>query len=191
MLLSIDTFRRNSTPSDSPWVAIICEQGDKIENGRIGMGVTERAAVQSAINGFYASRQTAPRVVQPTEAERTVGPEPLFSATIPRGVRRSSEANEGVAPEHPADAWRRTTPIFTTPSGVMMALRNAILQEQAVILHYVDARGASTRRVIKPYKIEERRPGSGFAENYLIALDVEKDEPRTFRMSNIDRIEVH
>jgi predicted DNA-binding transcriptional regulator YafY len=52
---------------------------------------------------------------------------------------------------------------------------------------YVDQGGNRTTRSIIPNKIEDRNRGvAGFPETYLVAYDLDKDEPRTFR---VDRIE--
>ena len=54
---------------------------------------------------------------------------------------------------------------------------------------YTDRDDNLTTRDIYPSQIEERPGRLGFRQPYLVAVDVEKDEPRTFRLDRIDTLE--
>lgn len=64
------------------------------------------------------------------------------------------------------------------------------LESPRVVIDYENRKGEVTLgRLVTPLSLSERRGTFGFNEKYLVALDVAKEESRTFIVRNIKRCE--
>lgn len=170
MNLVVETFQNGER-----WLAVICPAGSLMSEGRVGAGVTERAAVQQAVNAYYKN-DSEPWLGtgQPgTQEGRIAAALPNLSTPTP--AERRGALNHSLGRVYTTNLQRAL-------------LVTAIENREEVVMEYSDASETRTERTIRPVKIETRRPGSGFSEDYLIAVDVEKDEPRTFRFSRIKSV---
>lgn len=81
----------------------------------------------------------------------------------------------------------------TTTSGIRALLESALRRDPRpqMVMVYTDAEDNRTERTIIPSGIEERRGVRGFRsgnQDHLIAFDVDKDAPRTFRIDRINSL---
>lgn len=142
------------------YIALI-EKGVDLVAGR---GDTEREAAAAAINAYFREPPTS-----------FIAP----ALSTPSGGNAETTV------------WESDNAPFYDLNGAVRLIEDAISLKQNILLHYTDARDNSSVRKIEPSRIEERRGTHGFFEaTYLIAVDVDKDEPRTFRLDQIKRMEI-
>ena len=73
-------------------------------------------------------------------------------------------------------------------SGIKALLEEAIQKDATVEIDYEDAEGNSTTRLILPKSISEPR---GFGRyQYVSTFDLDKNEPRSFRLDRIEQVEL-
>ena len=83
-------------------------------------------------------------------------------------------AGDRAASSRPADPEARLT-----PSGSLVALRDAVESRATVLIGYVDNHGASSERVVDPLKVEG---------GWLTAYDHRSDDTRTFAVHRITAV---
>lgn len=161
--LTIETYSRGEGH-----LAIALTAGELLSTAGVGGGDTEREAIQQAVNSYFNRRE-------PTELQ--LGPpSPLVMASAAPGA--------GSLLGCPAR--------MTTFVGICNLLREALRQDlkPRLTMTYTDAENNTTERDIIPAELKPWRPRAGFEEDrYLVAIDCEKDEPRTFRLDRIKALE--
>lgn len=160
MNLSIETF-----PRGDGFIAVAVPDGQLFSKGSIGGGITERAAIQEAINAFFTRR----------DAEEAASRLPLDGPVTP-----------------PPGSGLLREIVAVTNRDIDRLLTRALAETPTppLTMTYRDAEDALTTRDIIPIRVENRPRGTGFKEQYLIALDPAKYEPlRTFKLDRIERLE--
>lgn len=102
-----------------------------------------------------------------------------LEGVLPTRLRRRVEALRAFAETIPPDE-----PIPGADAETLAALTNACRDREAMRIAYTRHDGASSRRIVEPYRVVNwgRRW-------YLVAFDRERDDWRTFRLDRIDRID--
>lgn len=163
----IETFQREN----GDHVALFTPEGELLTTSGVGGGTTEREAVQAAANSYYS---------------RAAESEP-FTLSSPRFVLRLGET-ETLGSQSILDHRCETT-----QQGIVQFAKEAIASEPTprLRLHYTDSQGTDSVRDIYPSEVKSTRPGYGgfLEERYLVAVDCEQDEPRTFRLDRIRALE--
>lgn len=174
MRLIIELLTRDAGTGDArddTYYAIARYDGMVVGKAGVGSG-TERAAAQEAINSFYARQQA----------------EALWRDQSPIGEPSVVPSTDPVAPAAVSILDRR---VETTERGILAFLREAIGMDTKPLLSmtYIDARDAETERTIIPFEIEDKAAPTFPVPTYLKAIDADKDEPRTFRLDRIAKLE--
>lgn len=77
-----------------------------------------------------------------------------------------------------------------TPDAIRKLLEDSIGSGRTLHLHYRDRAGNETQREIVPTAIKQEQWNSApFKEDYVMAVDVELAEPRSFKLSRIIALE--
>jgi hypothetical protein len=161
--LLVETFVREGGGT----VAFVCESSELLSSGACGGGVSERNAVMEAMNAYYNKTQPfiiGPDVVVPHQRDSVEPHSTPSTARIKRGAASTERIKELL---------------------IEVLSLDDVPQMQ---LGYSTENGIESSRAIVPIRVEQRRAGLGFQTDYLVALDVAKDEPRTFRMDRIERL---
>lgn len=127
---------------------------------------------------------------------------PLYAAlydrvlsVMPPNTIKASSITAGRIYGGSMDLWPhtpRSVPVRLVgvePDSILLIIEAALHAKGRVAITYVDSKGVRTYRTVEPYKIDQRPAGFGFQEKYLIARDIDKDELRTFKLTNIERCE--
>lgn len=151
---------------DDSYVALCNYSGELLSKAGVGAGDTERQAAQEAVNSYFTRRAADE---QPSMAFTLSSPVITLGTPAPRPAR-----------------------LATTRQEIAALARDSINKDDSppLTLVYEDADGDETTREIIALDVEEGRTGLGFREDrYLKAIDVAKDEPRTFRIDRIKSLE--
>ena len=197
-LIIVKTFAdRNS------YVAVAHYEGQIIAKGGVGAGGSERSAAQEAINSLFEREDERSRAVQPL-----VGQPGVLACTFDENAAAPVTENFGLSDDIFASqsiprAGSTVEPgVFGKGEYVghaaireklAWAIANKATGDQlGITIHYTDARNSSTVRNIDPVELksnEERRFGSfRIGGEMLVAIDLDKDEPRHFRVDRIDKL---
>lgn len=173
MRLVIETYLR-ATDDSSGYLALAVPEGHQLGEAGVCGDESERRAIIGAVHSYF-NRQERPVAV-----------------TVDKWIVQSDD--------HPV--VDRPATAATDQSTIERVLREAIARRTAdatieladgtapqFYMTYVDQGGVQTVRTIIPSRLERRGRESGFPETYLIAYDTAKDEPRTFRVDRIERLE--
>lgn len=174
MNLNIETFARGES-----FIALVVPEGQLLSKGSVGGGSTERQAIQEGINAYF-TRKDAEEAASRLPLDGPAAPSPFTSPGVVTSGR----------------ALLRKNVVITLPN--IERLLEQVIAEQdhgdppstcQLTMQYRDAEDNVTTRTIIPSRISKRPRGLGFPEPYLIAIDVAKDEPRTFKLDRIERLE--
>lgn len=163
---------------DGTWLAIARPESAPISQAGIAEGSTERSAVQGAINAYYTRLDAVrPAVVTVNNTFDA----PSRSAVVPSD-------REFLRPALRV-SWNRNVAV-DVPS-IRTMLQEAIASDPTpkLAMIYEDRDGNRTSRDIYPSELQNKRGGLGFGQEYLVAVDCDKDEPRTFRLDRIEQLE--
>lgn len=164
--------------------AIARYDGQIIENGGCGYGDSDRSAAHSAINSLVKRAELA-------REEVTTGLGLAASPATPPMLSPEDAGYEGALP--PIEVSELIDGSYMTYRTILTALEDWLAGDRhaKVVIDYVDARDNETTREIRPTKLDLRsgnmRPflaGGAF----LTAIDIEKDEPRHFRVDGITKL---
>lgn len=172
MSLIIEFMTRPTGGDWSETVALARYSGEPLSKAGVGSGDSDREAAQEAINSYFTRRTTE------AEAQRLVSPQVPGARPVPATGAQSILGYR----------------VESTPQGVLSFIREAIASEPTprLTLTYIDAQDAETVRDIYPSEVKEAQEtvSRPFSEPfYLVAVDCDKDEPRTFRLDRIVRLE--
>lgn len=146
---------------DTEFTALVKQDDEHLRNARAGQGPSERAAIQDAVNNYFAAQADGLLV----DDDPPVDSQPRWTP--------------------PADT---STATYQTKGAIRTLLEMAAgdqIDSTRVEIAYEDGDGNRTTRVIIPTEIEEKRAGAGFLEVYVTAFDIGKDDARTFRLDRI------
>lgn len=181
MRLIIELLTRDAGTGDARddgYVALANYDGELVSKAGVGAGDTHRQAAQEALNSLFSRRAAE------ADAARLVSPvAEAFPFTLSSPIAVITEPGAGSILD------RR---VEQSPEGVLRFLREALRSEPTprLTLHYEDGEGSETVRDIYPSEIRDGRGARGFEEpRYLVAVDCDKDEPRTFRLDRIIQLE--
>jgi hypothetical protein len=197
-LIIVKTFAdRNS------YVAVAHYEGQIIAKGGVGSGHSERSAAQEAINSLFEREDERSRAVQPL-----LGQPGVLACTFDENAAKPPTDDFGLSddifasqPIPPAVSTSQRGDFgkgeFVGHAAIREKLAWAIASKATgdsfgITIHYTDARGNSTVRNIDPIELkdnEERRFGSfRIGGEMLVAIDLDKDEPRHFKVDRIDKL---
>lgn len=159
MQLRIETFQRST---GGEYVAVVAAEGELLSSGACGGGITERNAVTEAINAYF-NKGTELRIEAPA-AYATIP----YAANVDNLLRRRA----------------------STPAQIRILVDELLATDGATAtIEYEDRNGAITTRNIAVSRREAHRVSGGFSEDYLVAVDLDIDEPRSFRLDRIHWME--
>lgn len=149
--------------SDGEHIALVKQDDEELRAAKVGSGPSPRAAVQDAVNAYFAG-QTEP-LLDPSEVVEANPVEPSLGMGWIRAAR--------------------------TPGSIRALLEQAAADSEVKVrFQYEDASGNRMVRTVLPSKVEDRRRGAGFKTAYLIAFDQDRDDMRTFLLDRIEWVEV-
>lgn len=155
-------------PRGDGFLAIALREGELLADAGICGEASERRAAIGAIHSYF-NRQERPAAVV---------------------VHEPHPADESWVTNHEQRPQRGGRLVYTDETSITRALREAVTTDGTFHMVYRDQGGNLTERRITVSKVEDRHRGvAGFPETYAVAFDLDKDEPRTFRVDRIERLE--
>lgn len=169
LIIEILTRETRGGDRDGGYLAICNTSGELLSKAGAGGGQTPREAAQEAINSYYARR-----AADENRGGFVIEPAPQLSPTELLGAGSILDTRSE-----------------SDPARVIAFLRECVAIEPRprLTLTYTNAKDVETTRDIYPSEIKETRGLRGFREEkYLVAVDCDKDEPRTFRLDRIIKV---
>lgn len=190
--LVIESYER-AVGDSTGWLAVAIREGQQFSEAGVCGDPDERRAIIGAVHSYF-NRQERPAAVvvhEPHPADEWV----TTRSAPPQRPQRCMWAVEGECGpqgcngcEHGGAGKPRF--VYTDESAIEQALKAAVTTEAVFQMVYRDQGGNLTERRITVSKVEDRHRGvAGFPETYAVAFDLDKDEPRTFRVDRIERLE--
>lgn len=178
MRLIIELLTRDAHTGDArddSYIALASYEGDLLSKAGVGAGSTHRQAAQEAINSLFSRRDAEAATNEPFI---------LRDASITLHASHPALAGAGSLLDHRVETEQRNIIAFLRESI-------AAIPKPHLSMEYRDAQGTETVREIVALEITQTHPPGGFLEDrYLKAIDLDKDEPRTFRLDRITRLEL-
>lgn len=180
MKLVIETFQPHPGEwGDGSWIAIATPDGALLSESGLAGAITERRAVHDAINSYFTRRDDA---AEAKAARKTLALDPVNTPNAEWETK-------------PAPAPSLNLLVAVSPAQIKAALQSAVADndgagpKRTLTMSYEKEDGTPSVRDIIPYALDRKRAGFGHYVDYLDAIDVDVDEPRTFRLDRITRIE--